>query len=149
MKPDMSRFPAPAELKPERPVREQDDRDVDRIESQETFVDVTFDYEREEGGERWLRQIDPKCWISVLHRRTGFGWMEWETAIIFIIEPGSRPKRWESDDRDCLIIGGDRREELAMMPKEKLRDWYAANIEGNRNSMGALLHALKPEEPES
>jgi hypothetical protein len=75
-----------------------------------SFVDVSNDYQREQGEERWLRRIDPKCWISALHRRTGFGWMEWETAIVFVIEPGSRPKRWGSDDRDCLIIGGDRRE---------------------------------------
>lgn len=107
------------------------------------FVDVTDDYEREQGGECWLRKLDPKCWISVLHRRTGFGWMEWETAIVFLVEPGSRPKRWESDDCDCLIIGGDWREELATMPKEQLRDWYAANIDGNRNSMETILHTLK------
>ena len=109
-----------------------------------SFVDVTDDHDREHGGERWLRKIDPKCWISALYRRTGFGWMEWETALVFVIEPGSRPKRWESDNRDCLIIGGDRREELATMPKEQLRDWYAANIDGNRNSLETALHALKP-----
>lgn len=107
------------------------------------FVECTADYERENGGERWIRRIDPKCWISALYRRTGFGWMEWETALVFVIEPGSRPKRWESDDRDVLIIAGDRREELATMPKEQLRDWYAANIGGNRNSMETLIHALK------
>lgn len=107
------------------------------------FVDVSEEHNRKSGEERWLRQIDPKCWISVLHRRTGFGWMEWETAIVFIIEPGSRPKRWESDDRDCLIIAGDRREELATMPKERLRTWYAENIDGNRNSMETLIHKVK------
>ncbi len=107
------------------------------------FVEVTDAHEREYGGERWMRRIDPKCWISVLHRRTGFGWMEWETAIVFIIEEGSRPKRWESDDRDCLIIAGDRRDELASMPKEQLREWYATNINGNRNSMETVLEAVK------
>src|SRR6266404_4900368 len=98
-----------------------------------SFIEVTDASDIEAGGERWLRSIDPKCWISVLYRRTGFGWMEWETAIVFIIEPGSRPKRFESDDQDCLIIAGDRREELALMPKEQLREWYRNNIEGNRN----------------
>lgn len=107
------------------------------------FVECTDDYEREQGGERWIRRIDPKCWISALYRRTGFGWMEWETAIVFVIEPGGRPKRWESDDRDCLIIAGDRREELAMMPKEQLRKWYDDNINGNRNSLETLLHAAR------
>lgn len=107
------------------------------------FICVTDAYEEEHGAERWLREIDPTCWISVLHRRTGFGWMEWETALVFIIEPGSRARRWKSDDRDCLIIGGDRREELAALPKEQLRDWYAANIDGNRNSLETLLEAAR------
>jgi hypothetical protein len=108
------------------------------------FVEITEDHEREQGGERWIRHIDPKCWISVLHRRTGFGYMEWETALVFKIEPGSRPKRWESDDRDCLIIRGDRRAELDDMPKEQLHQWYEDNINGNRNSMETLLEAIKP-----
>lgn len=114
------------------------------MNSHPNWEEVTDDYFRREGGERWLRRIDPTCWISALHRRTGFGWMEWETAIVFIIEPGSRPKRWESDDRDCLIIAGDRREELATIPKEHLLQWYADNIDGNRNTMGTILEALKP-----
>jgi hypothetical protein len=111
--------------------------------TQSSFVDVTDDYERSQGGERWLRQIDPRCWISVLLRRTGFGYMEWETAIVIKIDTGSRPKRWATDDRDCLIIAGDRREELAKMPKEQLREWHAAHIDGNRNSMDTVLNALK------
>ncbi len=107
-----------------------------------TFTDVTSAAQRDEGEERHLRQVSGKCWISALYRRTGFGHYEWETALVFIIEPGSRPKRWESDDRDCLIIGGDRREELAEMPEDRLRAWYAENIEGNRNTMDSLLKAL-------
>lgn len=107
------------------------------------WQECTDDYERAQGGERWIRRIDPKCWISVLHRLTGFGWMEWETAIVFIIEPGSRAKRFESDDRDCLIIAGDRREELADRPKEELRQWYQENINGNRNSMETLLTKIQ------
>ena len=108
-----------------------------------SFEDVTTAEQRQEAEERYLRRLSPKCWISALYRRTGFGWMEWETAIVMLIEPGSRPKRWESDDRDCLIIAGDRRAELADVPEERLRSWYAENIEGNRNSMESLLHALR------
>lgn len=107
------------------------------------WVEITNHYERKHGGERWIRRIDSKCWISVLHRMTGFGHMEWETALVFIIEEGSRPKRWEGDDRDCLIIGDDWRDELAEMPKEQLRAWYAAHIDGHRNSMETIIHALK------
>lgn len=69
--------------------------------------------------------------------------MEWETAIVFLLEEGSRPKRWESDDRDCLIIAGDRRDELATIPKEQLRQWYEDHIEGNRNSIDTILTDLK------
>lgn len=105
------------------------------------FVECTEDCDRDDGGERWIRRIDQKCWISVLHRRTGFGWMEWETALVFVIEPVRSDG--ESDDRDVLIIAGDRRAELATLPKEQLRDWYAVNINGNRNSMDTMIHALK------
>lgn len=107
------------------------------------WEDITSERHREDGEEQWFRRIDPKCWISALYRKTGFGWYEWETAIVFLIEEGSRPKRWASDDRDCLIIGGDRRKELAYMPKDQLRQWYADNIEGNRNSMDTIIETIK------
>jgi hypothetical protein len=104
------------------------------------FERIKDDFNEENGGERWIRRIDPKCWVSVLHRLTGFGWMEWETAIVFIHEVKDRPLTWK--DRDCLIIKGDRRNELENMPKEQLRDWYNANIEGNRNTMETIIEAL-------
>ena len=104
---------------------------------------ATQDWRREEGGERWVRTIDDRCWISVLHRLTGFGYWEWETAIVFIIDEGSRPKRWESDDRDVLMLRGDWREELSDMPKEQLRQWYADRIDGNRTTMDALLECVQ------
>jgi hypothetical protein len=115
---------------------------VKTLNNNEIWMEVTSNYQLVQGEERWVRSIDPKCWISVLHRRTGFGYMEWETAIVFIIEPGSRQQRYASDDRDCLIICGDWREELSTMPKEQLRDWYNKNIDGNRNTMETLLEAL-------
>ncbi len=111
--------------------------------SNASFVDVTTEEQKQRSEERYLRRLSPRAWISVLYRLTGFGHYEWETAIVMLIEPGSRPKRWESDDRDCLIIAGDRRAELANVTEENLRSWYVANIEGNRNSMETLLHALK------
>ncbi len=107
------------------------------------FKDVTDDYNREEGGERHIRTLSDTCWISVLHRRTGFGngIMEWETAINFLLPVEGRARKW--NDRDCLIIAGDRRAELETMPESELRTWYAANIEGNRNMMETILHAVK------
>lgn len=104
------------------------------------FEQVPDDFEG--NHERHIRRIDPMCWISVLHRRTGFGWSEWETAIVFVHEVTDRPRTWK--DRDCLIIAGDRRRELNDMPKNQLRAWYAANIEGNRNSMETIIEALRP-----
>lgn len=108
-----------------------------------TWEDVTSPDQRERDEERYLLRVDPTCWISALHRMTGFGYMEWETALVFLIEPGSRPKRWNSDDRDVLIIRGDWRDELTTVPKNQLRAWYAARIDGNRNSMETILHAMK------
>lgn len=92
----------------------------------EIWQDITDDYNRENGEERYIRTIDPKCWISVLYRKTGFGWYKCETAIVFLHDTGDRQPTWK--DRDCLIIAGDRREELTDVPKEKLRDWYEQNI---------------------
>lgn len=111
------------------------------IMNETIWQEVTTDHEREDGGERWLRSIDPKCWVSVLHRRTGFGYMEWETGIVFVHDVDGRPLTYK--DRDVLIIAGDRRDELGTMPKEQLRQWYADNIDGNRNSMETIIHALE------
>lgn len=102
------------------------------------FVDVTSEWQSRDGERRFLRIIDDRCWVSALYRKTGFGWFEWETAIVFVMTdadsgPGSR---------EVLIIGGEWRRELNDMPKEQLRDWYAANIDGNRNSMDTLMQSL-------
>lgn len=105
------------------------------------FEDITEQWNRDEGGERWIRRIDPSCWLSALYRLTGFGWHEWETAIVFVHD-GGQDRTWR--DRDCLIIAGDRRAELNDMPKDKLRAWYESNINGNRNSMETILEAAKP-----
>lgn len=98
-------------------------------------------YEKETDNERYLRRIDSDSWISVLYRLTGFGYYEWETALCFLHPVEGRERTWK--DLDCLIIAGDRRNELNDMPKEQLRDWYARNITGNRNSMETILEAAK------
>lgn len=103
------------------------------------FIDRTDDCDRATENERYIRTLDDRCYISVLYRLTGFGHYEWETAIIFIADV-EKPT-WR--DRECLIIKGDRREELADVPKDKLREWYDANIEGNRNSMETLIEEIK------
>ena len=50
------------------------------------FEDVTADWQQRENEKRYLRVIDDRCWISVLYRLTGFGYYEWETAIVFVAE---------------------------------------------------------------
>ena len=105
--------------------------------------EVTDAFDRESGGERWIRNVDETCWISVLHRMTGFGYMEWETAFVFLHEVKDRPRTWQ--DRDCIIIIGDHRAELTRTPKEELRPWYDAHIDGNRNSCETLLFNLRKE----
>ena len=42
----------------------------------EIWKDVTADWDRDTGGERWIRDVNSNCWVSVLHRLTGFGYME-------------------------------------------------------------------------
>lgn len=110
------------------------------------FVEVTSDWQSKEGERRFLRTVDATCWISVLYRKTGFGWFEWETAIVFGTPDDSGPGQISEIppllSREFLIIRGDRRCELNDMPKEQLRDWYAANIDGNRNSMDTLMQSL-------
>ena len=99
------------------------------------WQDVTTDYQRSIGDERYIRTIDANCWISVFHRMTGFGYREWETAIVMRDEP-EKAKQFR-------IIEGDRREELATMPKSELAAWYDANIEGHRNSFESILDAVR------
>ena len=102
------------------------------------FVEVTEDWRERDGEERHVRMLDDKCWISVLYRLTGFGYREWETALVFVPDAET-----SANPREVLIIGGDWRHELNGMPKEQLRDWYARNIDGNRNSMDTLLNAVR------
>ena len=102
------------------------------------FIEVTQDWQERDGEERYVRQIDDKCWISVLYRLTGFGYREWETALVFVPDVETQDNR-----REVLIIRGDWRQELNDMPKEQLRDWYARNIDGNRNSMDTFLNAVR------
>jgi|TARA_R110000851_G_scaffold262793_1_gene415279 hypothetical protein len=101
------------------------------------YVDATSDDQRAEGGIRVVRTFDDRHWISVSYRRTGFGWMEWETALCIVADVPN--PTWK--DRDCLIIAGDRRNELADIDPADWREWYAARIDGNRNSMEAILNA--------
>ena len=103
------------------------------------FQDVTTDWQQREHEERYLRTIDDRCWISVLYRLTAFGYFEWETAIVFIADVPEPTHK----DRELLIIRGDWRDELNDMPKEQLRDWYAARIDGNRNSWDTLMQAIE------
>ena len=102
------------------------------------FIDVTDDYNREEGGERWIRYVDEWTYINVLHRMTGFGYMEWESAIIFWTPGGTT---WR--DKKMHMIRGDWRKELKDLTKDQLMPWYNARIEGNQISFDAIIGALK------
>ena len=102
------------------------------------FEDRTDDYNRSEGGERHVRTVSEHCWISVLHRMTGFGYMEWETAICFI-DPAKR-KHVEGSP---FIVRGDWRDELAEMPECELLAWYADKRCDNLIMFDALMGVLK------
>jgi hypothetical protein len=102
------------------------------------FEDKTEDYNRSEGGERHVRTVNETCWISVLHRMTGFGYMEWETAVCFI-DPTTRKHVQGSP----FIVRGDWRDELAEMQESQLRAWYDSKRGDNSVTFDAILDALK------
>lgn len=79
------------------------------------------------GTERWGRVIDPLTRISVIYRLHGGGFWHYETAIVFEHPVEGRLRTWK--DADFLILQGDYRAELDEMPKEKLREWYAAKTQ--------------------
>lgn len=107
------------------------------------FEEVSDKWDKEEGGERHIRRLSERFWVSVLHRMTGFGDWEWETAII-IVRDDSDPKKYARgkwDDRECLIVRGDYREALADKSECEILEWYAEHS-GERNSMETLLAAM-------
>ena len=80
--------------------------------------------------ERFVRTVSENVWVSVLHRLTGFGWWEWETAIC------------TKEPRTCNIVTGDRRTELECMTEEAVLAWYEEN-KAEKNSMETVLDAFK------
>lgn len=105
------------------------------------WKDVSSDWNREEGGERWVRIVSEDCFLSYLYRMTGFGYMESETALRIKLPVEGRERTWR--DTTCDIVLGDRREQFNDMTKEELVKWYADNADMNRNSMGTIIGALK------
>lgn len=88
------------------------------------FKQLPDDYN---GTQRWGRELDAETWISVIYRLHGGGWWHYETALVFKHPVEGRPRTWK--DADFLILQGDYRAELDEMPKEKLREWYAAKTQ--------------------
>ena len=84
--------------------------------------------------ERFVRTVSDNVWVSVLHRLTGFGWWEWETAIC------------TKEPRTCNIVTGDRRTELEYMTEDAVLAWYEEH-KAEKNSMETVLDALKPNSP--
>lgn len=103
-----------------------------------TFVESTEDHIRNEGGERHVRSVSDNCWISVLHRLTGFGHMEWETAFC-VVDPFTKKHIVGSP----FIVRGDWREKLADMPEEELPVWFDVTSSGNRTTFDAVIDVLK------
>ena len=101
------------------------------------FEDVTDDWNKKDGGERHVRTVSENCWISVLHRMTGFGYMEWETAICF-----RDPELNKHANGSPMIIRGDWRAELVDVQECDLVAWYLQRIPGNQNSFDSALGFL-------
>lgn len=77
---------------------------------------------------RWVRTVSENVWVSVLHRLTGFGWWEWETAIC------------TKEPRTCNIVIGDRRGDLESLSESDVLAWYESH-KAEKNSMETALDA--------
>lgn len=104
------------------------------------WKDVTSDSMKREGyGEkRYLKRYGEGTFVSVLYRMTGFGYMEWETAIIF--HPAHRQYKW--DEKKLFMVRGDRRHELDSLRGCDLMPWYRAH-QTETNSFDTVLGAIK------
>lgn len=96
------------------------------------------------GQGRYVRNLSDRFWVSVLYRMTGFGYPEWETAIVRVRDDNDPEKykhgKW--DDRECLIVRGDHREELEDKTEQEIMEWYAAHSHG-KNSFETLMGAIQ------
>lgn len=113
-------------------------------EDGEIWKDVTAKHQREEGSERYLRKISDNFYISVSYRLTGFGYHEWETAIVSIYDDKDprKFKRGTWDDRKIEIVRGDRREELGTLNEQEVIEWYKEHG-GEKNSFETILDFIK------
>lgn len=107
------------------------------------FEDVSDEWDLKTGGERHIGWVSERFWVSVLHRLTGFGWWEWETAIVRIRadDDPEKYKHGKWDDRECLIVRGDYRKELEGKTEEQIMKWYDEHS-SERNSMETFLTAI-------
>ena len=108
------------------------------------FEKIDCPHEEKFGGGRWARMISEDFWISVVHRMTGFGYMEWETAVCRIRDDGDPLKfaRGKWDDRICEIIQGDHRDELSATSERETTAWASKNC-GYKNSFEIILSAIE------
>lgn len=107
------------------------------------FKIVSNEWDLQTGGERHLREINKNLWISVLHRKTGFGFWEWETAIVRIRDNDDplKFKRGSWDDREMIVLSGDRRIELNDLNQEEILA-YAHTHSGEKNTFDKIMEAL-------
>lgn len=103
-----------------------------------SFEDVTAKWNVDDGGERHVRTIDDNCWISVLHRLTGFGYMEWETAICF-----RDPETKKHIPGSPIMVRGDWRTELCDMPKDELMAWIAKTQPHHQISFDMVMNGIR------
>lgn len=114
------------------------EREIKFTEVEEPYNEYDPDYERH------IMRLSDRMWVSVLHRMTGFGYLEWETAIV-VIRNEDDPlyqKRGKWDDRQCLIVRGDHRNTLEGMDESEIMAWYDLH-QDERNSFETILDAAK------
>lgn len=107
------------------------------------FEEVTEQYQRDEGGERHIMRLSDTFWVSVLYRLTGFGNMQWETAIVRVMDDNDprKGKRGEWDTRDIMMVAGDRRKDLEGKNESEILEWYLEHS-GEKIPFEMMLDAL-------
>ena len=106
--------------------------------NKDAWEDVSTPWQKSEGEERHVKYFGEGVKVSVLHRFTGFGYWEWESALVFF--PAHR--KYNSDESRIYIVRGDRRKELDNLRGCELMPWYREH-EHEKNSMETLLDAMK------
>lgn len=110
--------------------------DIDTLSKEPDTVwrDVTTPDPYDPNGWRYIRTLSDIAWISCLHRLTGFGFMETETAFCY--------KDPNEENQITQIILGDHREALTTLTLDEVIEYFKLP-EHEKNTLATVLDKLK------